>query len=1137
MRAPLSCMSWRQLAGFALCLAAGSAIAPVCRAQCPTVPNNFATTSAYLAVLGRDPDPGGWIYWRGTVASGANTQLDVYNFFLIGPEYATRYGTPDAAQFLTILYQDALLREPDAGGYAFWLGALTEGTLTEPQIVACFIYGGEYASNANGAYASTYQTAPVTTTGMSQSGNGQIGTSIQTISIGYTNPLNTSTYSDIASGEVFIGPDPTASTTNGCYVQWFSNNTFVLYDGASSYTGTGGSASSLNGTYCSLVLYGGTGVVQNANGYTVTLALTYNAPMGGANGSVLTDPVWTDAMNNEGLATGWVNEGSVAVSQYDVSVTISGSPQALTWQAGPAYSTATFTVNYQALNGYTGTISFGVPSMQYGGYLYPSLSAYQVSGNGAITLTATYRTQYVGSNSGSFLGSFTASVSGGPQHTIWFQVNLVPTATFTISPVAPTSQSLGASGTASYQLLVPANGFLGAIVFTSAGVTGLPSGVSAYFGSVGTTQASVENSGAITLYLAAAPGTASGTYAPTISATSDPPSGYVTATATVALSVAGPAVISMPAPGAVLPGGSTTFAWTAAAGASDYQLLLGSSNGAGNYYSGSPTTATSATATIPSGNYTLVASLGTLTGSSWQWFYATYTVSTTTQNTIPVLTAGQQPIAVPRNNIPVQQILNFQPGQGDPRSIQACISDDTTFTVRILSATATTLTLSYAASTQNTAQLEPIGCTCPGGPIYPGPPPPEPEPPPPPSLGVTWNGAQVTSGGTVLLNADAGPNTVTLLVQNAEPGDTVTYSPIVLSFTQVLPPPPNDPGWTGLPEYPCSLQTVNAGYPAGPPAPVPADQTVTWTGVPPFGNNASIPWIFNGVQQPNFTFTVLGQTADFNSVVLPALQQVTVNGEPVWFAPNVAIHETAGNQFWHSPITDSTNWCWTRPDRGLTLPPPMINSPQMAGMPVYGYPGGYGLLQLDPPTYPADIWNWQQNISDWQTSLQGQAGPEVGSLNGTSSAAYPFWIRQVMQWQNYNCGQYPCASNNGAPVITNSKPVYWVQDPGQPSTGNPNPTNYSPNCNFLAPSLTASTVRDTGQPNTYWYGDPILMKMLGGAPAAYLSWNNIEESQGVTPFWDFEKANSVSEDIAYEFCTCSVLYSQSQATTSCQKAQ
>jgi hypothetical protein len=111
-------------------------------------------------------------------------------------------------------------------------------------------------------------------------------------------------------------------------------------------------------------------------------------------------------------------------------------------------------------------------------------------------------------------------------------------------------------------------------------------------------------------------------------------------------------------------------------------LLLGPSNNTGNYYLGPYTTATSATATIQPGNYTLVASLGRLTGSGWQWVYATYTVSTTTQNTIPVLTVGQQPIAAPRNNIPVQQILNFQPGQGDPRTIQACISDDTTFTVR-----------------------------------------------------------------------------------------------------------------------------------------------------------------------------------------------------------------------------------------------------------------------------------------------------------------------------------------------------------------------------------------------------------------------------------------------------------------------
>jgi len=67
--------------------------------------------------------------------------------------------------------------------------------------------------------------------------------------------------------------------------------------------------------------------------------------------------------------------GSVSVSQYDISVAVSGSPVALTYQSAPNYSTATLTVNYQSLNGYNGTIYFGQPTMQFSGYLQPSLSS------------------------------------------------------------------------------------------------------------------------------------------------------------------------------------------------------------------------------------------------------------------------------------------------------------------------------------------------------------------------------------------------------------------------------------------------------------------------------------------------------------------------------------------------------------------------------------------------------------------------------------------------------------------------------------------------------------------------------------------------------------------------------------------
>jgi hypothetical protein len=109
-------------------------------------------------------------------------------------------------------------------------------------------------------------------------------------------------------------------------------------------------------------------------------------------------------------------------------------------------------------------------------------------------------------------------------------------------------------------------------------------------------------------------------------------------------------------------------------------------------------------------------------------------------------------------------------------------------------------------------------------------------------------------------------------------------------------------------------------------------------------------------------------------------------------------------------------------------------------------------------------------------------------------AGLSFWLRHVKQWETFNSA-LPAQSQVPAPV-----------DPGP---------LFSPNCNFIS-SKTSSTGA-----NTYWFGDPTLIKQYGGtiAPdgrnANYVSW-----IQGLTPHWEFDKANEISKDVAYEVCTC-----------------
>lgn len=80
----------------------------------------------YIGLLGRGEDPAGLQYWVDLIGKGAS-EHDVAASFLASPEYASRYGTPTNGTFIDELYRNALGREPDAGGRAFWETALANG--------------------------------------------------------------------------------------------------------------------------------------------------------------------------------------------------------------------------------------------------------------------------------------------------------------------------------------------------------------------------------------------------------------------------------------------------------------------------------------------------------------------------------------------------------------------------------------------------------------------------------------------------------------------------------------------------------------------------------------------------------------------------------------------------------------------------------------------------------------------------------------------------------------------------------------------------------------------------------------------------------------------------------------------------
>jgi hypothetical protein len=305
------------------------------------------------------------------------------------------------------------------------------------------------------------------------------------------------------------------------------------------------------------------------------------------------------------------------------------------------------------------------------------------------------------------------------------------------------------------------------------------------------------------------------------------------------------------------------------------------------------------------------------------------------------------------------------------------------------------------------------------------------------SLTVTTSGgANVSANSCLYIDATpAMPPVSARIIKNdgsqVAPTDTATFQ-ITTSFPQRM-----------RPDGHIVLQTQQT--PPGSPESRAANQI--WNAVfsqSLFGGQAVLQWTYNGVAQQPFSFCILGTNPDFTTAgtVLAAV--------PYWMAPNIAVHET-----------NTSNFC----ELGR-LQSAYCSSSANFGWPVWGTPGGYGIMQVDSPPSLDAIWNWRTAIAAGKTKLDSHAGPVQDTSDpkgqGTDKRAYPFWIRQVKQWQIYN-----------------SKPTFGSVIPAPPDQTE---GTQGSSCTFtLSPSAApAYTTPNTGQTGTYWFGDAILIKQYGG---------------------------------------------------------
>lgn len=101
---------------------------PVAGAQvgvCPEMTDSVQRL--YSAYFLRNPDQGGFAFWVDEYSSGNRNIRQISQAFEQSPEFIQTYGSLNNEEFVELVYQNVLDRDPDAGGAAFWKGELDGG--------------------------------------------------------------------------------------------------------------------------------------------------------------------------------------------------------------------------------------------------------------------------------------------------------------------------------------------------------------------------------------------------------------------------------------------------------------------------------------------------------------------------------------------------------------------------------------------------------------------------------------------------------------------------------------------------------------------------------------------------------------------------------------------------------------------------------------------------------------------------------------------------------------------------------------------------------------------------------------------------------------------------------------------------
>lgn len=104
---------------------------------------------AYRGLLVRDADYSGFRGWVSWLDSGQQP-VDLVQSFINSLEFQSNFGSNlDNGQFVTRMYENVLLRQPDSGGYNYFVGQLNNGQMTRAQVGLALLQSSEFQNLAS----------------------------------------------------------------------------------------------------------------------------------------------------------------------------------------------------------------------------------------------------------------------------------------------------------------------------------------------------------------------------------------------------------------------------------------------------------------------------------------------------------------------------------------------------------------------------------------------------------------------------------------------------------------------------------------------------------------------------------------------------------------------------------------------------------------------------------------------------------------------------------------------------------------------------------------------------------------------------------------------------------------------------